>query len=76
MTLMTTLLADVREMVESQLPQRMLELITITILSDPYFIAPKVTFTPKRKPEMVVEARLDREFRIPKKAVAEICLWA
>jgi hypothetical protein len=73
---MTTLLADVREAVEEQLPERMLELITITIMSDPYFIAPRVLFTPRRKPELVVEARLDHEFRIPKLAIAEICLWA
>lgn len=73
---MTTLLADVREAVEEQLPERLLEEITITIYSDPYFIAPRVTFTPKRNPAMAVEAKLDSQFRIPKVTVAEICLWA
>lgn len=70
------LLADIYDTIEQQLPDAVLALITIVVYSDPYFIAPKVTFTPKRNPELAVEARLDRDFGIPREAVAAICLWA
>jgi hypothetical protein len=71
-----TLLVDVHEAIEKQLPAGVFQLLTITVYSDPYFIAPRVTFTPKRKPEMVIEAKLDHDFGIPREAIAAICLWA
>lgn len=75
-TFAMTPLAEVYEAIEKQLPGRLIERVTITILSDPYFIAPRVTFVPKRRPDLTVEARLGQGYKIPDSTIAEICLWA
>jgi hypothetical protein len=65
---------DVYSVIEAQLPEGMASRVMMTVDADPYLIRVKLQMMPVRKPELLVEAILDRDLKIPDAAMAHICL--